>query len=587
VPRRLLVTHFVRQLLDNDLISPGADRHHVLSVTAASLITGGIFLTVFFSLKYLFNAVPSPAETALVALDDVCLMSGLSMIVLALVALVAWDRLSLDARDTAILGPLPVRPRHLAMAQLTALAIFAAVFAVALNGVPSALMSIVRVSKLRVSAFSILQIATAQAFATVAAGLLGFVAIVAARETLRLLSGSLWLRGLSTVTQSALLVMTVFALIGLPSVSSQVAHQWVEGDAEGGVPPPPVWFAGLYDWIGGDQLERLPPTMPPPDSPRMGSILEFERRTAVRYSHLRGRLATLGLTAVRALALSTIVALGVWAWNGRRLPQAQPIGRRRRRPVRMELLLARGQVTRAGTQLTMRTIARSTPHRVVAAATVGLAVAFTTVCLRNVALGRILAIADVPLAVMAAQTIVLVTVMAGMWQACRIPASLIATPSFLLAWCGDAAPYVTGVRRTAALGGVVSVLALAPLHLVLCGVHVALWHAMVGVVMVGILSRLFFSDGFRLPLVSIYEPSGNVMGLLPIYLAATTVVIAGIAWVEREGLQTSSSSAIFLFVLVLIWASVVFVSHRRDGAAGPEEFEASSTWETQHLSLSE
>ena len=43
------------------------------------------------------------------------------------------------------------------MAQLTALAIFAAVFAVALNGLPSVLMPIVRVSKLHVSAFSIVQ----------------------------------------------------------------------------------------------------------------------------------------------------------------------------------------------------------------------------------------------------------------------------------------------------------------------------------------------------------------------------------------------------------------------------------------------
>ena len=80
------------------------------------------------SIKYAFNAVPSPAETALVALDDVCLMSGLSMIVLAIVALGAWDRLSLDARDTAIMGPLPVPPRELAAAQLAALALFAASF---------------------------------------------------------------------------------------------------------------------------------------------------------------------------------------------------------------------------------------------------------------------------------------------------------------------------------------------------------------------------------------------------------------------------------------------------------------------------
>ena len=69
-------------------------------------------------MKYLFSPIQSPAETALVALDDVSLMSGLSMIVMALVAVAEWDALSLDARDTAILGPLPVSARDLALAQL-------------------------------------------------------------------------------------------------------------------------------------------------------------------------------------------------------------------------------------------------------------------------------------------------------------------------------------------------------------------------------------------------------------------------------------------------------------------------------------
>ena len=587
MPSRLLVTHFVRQLLDNDLISPGADRHHVLSVLVASLITGGTFLTVAFSLKYLFNAVPSPAETALVALDDVCLMSGLSMIVLALVALVAWDRLSLDARDTSILGPLPVRPRHLATAQLTALALFAGMFAVALNGVPSVLMSLVRMSKLRVSALSIVQVVAAQAVTTTAAGVLGFVAMVAIRDTLRIVTRSWWARGVSVATQTVLVVAVVSALIGLPAVSGQVARRWAEGNADGRVPPPPVWFAGLYDRLSGDELERLPPTMPPPDSPMLEAILEFERKTAVRYTHLRGRLTSLSSTAVRGLSAAIVVALVVWLWNGRRLPQAQPIGTHRRRPARLELLVTRDQVTRAGFELAIRTLSRSAPHRVVAAATIGLAVALTTICLRSVDRGSIGAVGELPVNTLAAQAIVVVTVMTGVWQACRIPASLLAAPSFLLAWSGDAAAYVAGVRRAALLGGVIFVLALAPLHLVLFGPQVAMWHSMLGLLMVGILSRLFFMDWNRLPLVSAYEPSGNVMGLLPIYLVITLGVIFGMTWIEREALQASLSSAVFVLVLALFWGGLIFMSRGRDNTAAPEAFEGPSTWETQHLTLSE
>ena len=85
----------------------------------------------------------------------------------------------------------------------------------------------------------------------------------------------------------------------------------------------------------------------------------------------------------------TLIALVSWGWNSRRLPQAMPSGGdHRRRRLRMHLSLARHQVTRAGVQLTMQTLSRSTPHRVVAAATLGIAVAATAICVRSLALGR-------------------------------------------------------------------------------------------------------------------------------------------------------------------------------------------------------
>ncbi len=587
MPRRLLVAHFLRQLLDNDLITPGADRHHALSVSAAALVTAGTFLTVALSIKYAFNPVPSPAETALVALDDVCLMSGLSMIVLAIVALASWDRLSLDARDTAIMGPLPVPPRELAAAQLTALALFAAVFSLVLNGLPSVLMPLVRVSKLHVSGLSILQLVAAQAAATIAAGVLGFVAIVAVRETLRLLVGSLWARGCSVATQTALVVMTVIALIGLPAASQHVARVWVESDAKGTVPPP-VLFAALCDWIGGSELERMPPTMPPPDSPAYEGILRFERRTAVRYTQTRPRLAALGMSGLRALGTITLIALLTWGWHSRRLPQAMPGGgRRRRRRFGLDLSIARHQVTRAGIQLTMQTLSRSTPHRVVAAATLGIAVAATAICVRSLALGAPGAAGELTLSALAAQTVFLLTILTGTWQACRVPASLVAAPSFLLAWSGDAGRYVNGVRRAAMAGGMASVLLLLPLHIVMFGLVTATWHAVFGLLIVGAVSTVLFSEGNGLPLVSPYEPSGNVVGLVPIYLAAAAVVVSGFAWIERETLSTTASSAVLALVLALVWGGLAFMNRGHDMAAAPEAYESASNWETQHLSLSE
>ena len=51
VRRRRLVEHFLRRFLDNDLISPDADRHEAIAVTLAALVSSGLFLTVLCSIS--------------------------------------------------------------------------------------------------------------------------------------------------------------------------------------------------------------------------------------------------------------------------------------------------------------------------------------------------------------------------------------------------------------------------------------------------------------------------------------------------------------------------------------------------------
>src|SRR4029079_16111566 len=104
----LLVRHFLRRLVENDLISPEADRHEVLGVVCAALITAGLFGTAFISVKYEFSPLQLPGWTSLAALSDLSLFAGASMIVMALAAVSEWDALGLDARDASILGPLPL-----------------------------------------------------------------------------------------------------------------------------------------------------------------------------------------------------------------------------------------------------------------------------------------------------------------------------------------------------------------------------------------------------------------------------------------------------------------------------------------------
>ena len=113
VRERLLTRHFLQRFLENDLLSPEADRHDAIAMACGGLLTLGLFLSVVISLKFLFMPFQSPGRTALPGVGDRLTFISISMIVMALVAVMTWDALSLDPRDTAIFGPLPIaRQRH-------------------------------------------------------------------------------------------------------------------------------------------------------------------------------------------------------------------------------------------------------------------------------------------------------------------------------------------------------------------------------------------------------------------------------------------------------------------------------------------
>src|SRR3954465_10899258 len=147
---RLLARHFLGRFLDNDLVSPNADRHESVSMVAAALISSGLFLAVMLSLKYLFTPFQSPAMTAILSLDDIFFYSTASMSVMALVAVAEWNALSLDARDGAILGPLPVPLAAVVRAKIAAVGLLAVTFALAFNLAPSIVHPVLMVANLRI-----------------------------------------------------------------------------------------------------------------------------------------------------------------------------------------------------------------------------------------------------------------------------------------------------------------------------------------------------------------------------------------------------------------------------------------------------
>src|SRR5262245_57791023 len=105
---RLLIRHFLRRFLEHDLVSPQTDRREALAITATAIVVSTLFLAFFLAVKYQFNMFMPPGLTSQLALDDRLFFVSMSMIVMSLLAVAQWDALTLDTRDTAILGPLPV-----------------------------------------------------------------------------------------------------------------------------------------------------------------------------------------------------------------------------------------------------------------------------------------------------------------------------------------------------------------------------------------------------------------------------------------------------------------------------------------------
>ena len=565
--KRLLVGHFLRRFLDNDLVSPDADRHEAIAVTLAALVSSGLVLTLLCSIKYLFRPVQSRGWTVVVSLDDTFLYCGISMAVMALVALAVWDALSLDARDTAILGALPVRRGTIATAQVAAVALFALAFAIASNAVPSLLAPLIRISRLPVGLGGLVWLVAAHAAVSMAAGLFGFAVVLGTREVLRAGLGSTLFARVSPVVQGLLVVLCATFLLTLPSLSADVDRRWLEAGRVAAMPP--LWFVGLHESLTGNSIAGLPRTNPPADAPRRDTLIAFETRTMDRYHAREPLLAALGDVAIAALTLVLAASAAACAWNSRRLPA--PPSSRSRPPGRVHAALAgwlmglcvRRPLTRAGFVFTLQALSRSVPHRVALATSLGVAVAAAAACLRWA--DRDPAGERLALQVLAIQPAVLGVLVAGFRHATRVPAELAGRTTFVLSMpAGGDRPFRAGVKRAGLVFvGLPPIVLLAGVHMANVGASLAVAHALVGVLLVLVLLELAFSRPDGLPFVTIGERSGNPIALAPIYLLAACSGVWLLAWIEREALASTEGAAAFLAALTIAWGVSVYVARRQ------------------------
>lgn len=584
---RLLTRHFLQRFLENDLISPAADRRQVLSIVAAALISSGVFLTFAFTLKYM--TFQSPGRTAVAALDDRSFFIAWSMIVMALVAVAAWNGLAIDSCDASILGPLPIPYRTVVRAKLKAVMIFAVGFCIALNLAPSILYPLLMIGKLPTGLIGLAELMIAHAAVTTSAGAFGFLAVLGTRELSHMLLGPARFTRVSAVLQGLLVVLLATPLLLLPGWFSNVARLWLTSARPSPYAIPPLWFLGLHETFAGKLIDGLP------RGPLPGRLLEFETEATLLYRSHEPLFPSLGGMAAAAFGVALVIAIGAYAWNSRRLPP--PIARRvseRRRLGAASAWLARQLLVRnpeaqAGFFFTLQSLWRSAPHRLSMATCVAFALATVAMIVHGTAIHAFGdPVAPMPVALFGVQVAVICVLLVGFRHAVRVPAELRANWMIQLAWSGDERRYVSGVKRAALVGiGLPAIAVMCPVYLFALGPQLALLHFVSGALLMVLLLDLLLLSFRKLPFVCSYVPEPSVKEVAAIWVFGFIMTVYVIAWFERLAFSSAPDALTHIGVLAALVAAAKGLDVRMRRQRLLIDFDELPAPATQRLTLTE
>jgi hypothetical protein len=589
---RLVTRVFVRRLLDNDLLSPHADRHESLAVLYGLVVSLAVFATFLLSTNYLAAFIQLPGPAALSALSDRFLFIAASITISALGALMVWEALALEARDAAILGPLPIAARTITRAKITAATAFGAVLTVALNAVPSVLYPTFLTLNIRgTRGATILRLMAAHATAVTTAGLFGFFGILAIRGSLRLLMGEQAFRRASSSVQSALVVSMVTALLLAPTVRARDVRSWVSHAAAPRWPARPVlWYLGVNETQAGHLVAETPVVLPP-----RFSFLAFPRQenedARATYRGLLPEFAGLARWAWLSLPLIAALALATFLWTNRRLPErsaAVPAPSRIRTIARRmgERYTRDDPETQAGFFFALQTFTRSAPHRTIIA--IALAVGLTHTLAVLAQNGRhAFEIRSVPYGVLGVSTMLLLSLLAGVSYGATVPAEPAANWTIRMAWLGDERGYLAGVKRAAGVLVAVLLVVLLPLHVALLGSANATVHSLLGLLFAMPALDALFLFYRKLPFACSYVPFENPKIAWPAGFAGLLLVTYAFARAERWALQTNTRTMALAVILGAFALLVRAIDREWRRGRRPVNFDDRPAFATQRLGLLE
>ncbi len=544
-PVAVLGRLFFGRFFENEHVAPGAEARTSVIHALAFVAAPGAVLPLMLGPGYawLSSFAPDALQRTLWAHRG--LFVTLSMILMGGLAVLAWDALFPDLRDARVLAPLPVRPRVVFAGKLGALVTLVLLFAVAIVAFPAVLYP-AAVETGRVPGVTAGSTLVAHLAANGLAALFSFAAVAALEGVLLVVLPRRLFRRASGIVQVALVVGLILLLFSLPT--------WVDtacAAAQGrGAPPrwpPTAWFTILYDvvqrgpgpWNG---IERWPVRA------TLVALLVFAATYATSYGRYVARRS------------EDLV-------DERRTPGALS----RAFGALLAATVLRRPASRAAYSFTLATLARSARHRLIVAASLGLAAAIATRCVLAAAAPRAAAaVQGVPdTALLAIGPVFVFCTVFGLRAAAARPAEPRANWLFRAAPVSDVRAVQHGVRVAFVVLAVLPfTLAPWPLYALAWGPASATRHSAFTATAGLVLVELALWGSPSVPFTARRRPAGtHAWALFPVWLFGFSLFTWELARLEARWLAEPAWRDVPLATGVVLLAGMAALRARRGGPA--------------------
>jgi len=535
---------FLKQFLENDLVSPDSDRAQLLAIVGALVVSLTLFLSMFLSATYAMSIL-TPGEGAVRTLNDKFFYVSLSMLLLAVIAAAQWDALALDQRDAAILDPLPVPSGIVRVAKVTAVAILGGVAVLVVNIFPTIIFPwMLAFSLPTMHASDILRLNIIHAMITVTAAVFGYVAVMAMRESLCAILGPRLFTRVSPSLQATTIVLLGSLLLLLPPASTRVGQRGFSGWF---AQTPPMAFVAAYEIASNSFIVDLPRRrMTPRQERRDVSNTAFYEERRPLFLPMAMRVQTL-LAGSFAILLAAMVISGLRAPVGGALLVAS--GRRQSRVFERiaNVIIVRHPAARAGFHFAFATLFRSKTHRLTLACAAAAALAMMLFVLSRIELqeGKLTA------GVLTLQPLLYGCLLVAFRHLIRVPAELRANWGVQLAWRDHPRQFRDGVARAGIVSlAVPAIVIVTPLVAGIMDTPVAIQHALLGTLGATILMETLMLGYDKAPFVCNYVP-GGAKALVPMFAVAFFVGANVFARMELSILRGTNVGRNLLFLAVV------------------------------------